>query len=165
MGRGGILGILAILLILTACGGGPRFETDDVTLSVTPEQAAEEPERLEGIRILWGGVIVRAVNQEERTRLEVLAYPLDSEQRPDTETKAGIRFLAEKAGYLETADYAPGRRVTVKGTLQGIREGRIGEAPHTYPVVQVSDLHLWPKAEARRSGPRFHFGIGVIFGN
>ncbi len=164
MGRLPAIPACLLGLMLAACAAGPQFDTADVALSVTPQQAASDFERIKGAGVLWGGVIVNAVNEETLTRLEILAYPLDSRHRPDTDAKAGIRFLAEKAGYLETADYAQGRQVTVKGTAADLRKGRIGDAPHTYPVVRVARIHLWPRAEPRTE-PRFHFGIGVIFGN
>jgi len=159
-----LLPLLALLLLLAGCATTPRFDTSQTAVSVTPEQAVSETSRLEGTRVLWGGAIVSSTNQEETTRLEVLAYPLDDRQRPRTEAKPVRRFLAIKEGYLETADYAQGRWVTLTGPLTGTRAGRVGEAPYTYPVVRVEDIQLWPE-ERRRAEPRFHFGIGVIFGN
>ncbi|KPV40084.1 hypothetical protein AN478_07965 [Thiohalorhabdus denitrificans] len=152
------------ILALAACASTPRFPVDEGVVEVTPREAKRDMPSLEGSQVLWGGVIVNATNLEERTRLEILAYPLDGRQKPDVEADPQGRFLAEAEGYLETADYTPGRRVTVSGTLKGTRKGRIGEAEYTYPVVAVEDKELW--AEDRRSpaGPRFHFGIGVIFG-
>lgn len=159
-----VLAALPILL-LAACAPQPRFDTSEADLSVTPEQAVSQMERLEGTRVLWGGVIVASHNREESTQLEVLGYPLTDRQRPDTDASPQKRFLAIKSGYLETADYAPGRQVTVSGPLTGIRSGRVGKARYSYPVVRIDDSHLWPEAGNRPQGPRFHFGIGVIFGN
>ncbi|MEF8980326.1 Slp family lipoprotein [Thiohalorhabdus sp.] len=153
------------LLLVAACASQPRFDTNDTMLSVTPEDAVADMDRLKGIRVLWGGVIVAAHNREKTTRLEILGYPLNGRQHPVTTESPQRRFLAVKEGYLETADYAQGRRVTVAGTLTGTQSGRVGEATYTYPVVRIEDSHLWPKAESRRQEPRFHFGIGVLFGN
>ncbi|HKJ89162.1 MAG TPA: Slp family lipoprotein, partial [Gammaproteobacteria bacterium] len=74
------------------------------------------------------------------------------------------RFLAVNEGYLETADYAPGRRVTLTGPVTGLKKGLIGKATYTYPVVKVDDIQLWRKEQRYRPEPGFHFGIGVIFG-
>ncbi len=111
-------------------------------------------------------MIVSSTNLENSTRLEVLAYPLDSSQRPDTSANPTGRFLALKQGYLETVDYSPGKRVTVKGTLTRAREGHIGEAEYTYPVVAVDQLYLWPEesaAEQSGTGLNLGIGIGVLF--
>ncbi|HKL77551.1 MAG TPA: Slp/YeaY family lipoprotein [Gammaproteobacteria bacterium] len=158
------LPLFAALLLLAACAGGPRLETTGVMHSVTPAQAAAEFPRLQGTRVLWGGRIVSSRNDPESTRLEVLAYPLDRSQRPRLDSDPQGRFLAVKAGYLETADYAPGRAVTLTGELVATEAGRIGEADYTFPKVRVNQLHLWPERR-RAQEPRFHFGIGVIFGN
>src|ERR671926_144044 len=107
----------AAALTLAACASGPGISTEGVNETVTPRQAVVEIEHLRGEEVLWGGMIVSSTNLENSTRLEVLAYPLDSSQRPDTSANPTGRFLALKQGYLETVDYSPGKRVTVKGTL------------------------------------------------
>ncbi|HKJ71102.1 MAG TPA: Slp family lipoprotein [Gammaproteobacteria bacterium] len=153
----------AAALLLAACAQ-PRFDTNRTALSVTPQKAAADMAHLEGTRVLWGGVIVAAHNRENSTQLEVLGYPLNDRQRPQQDAKPQQRFLAVKDGYLETADYAQGRWITVSGPLTGTRAGRVGEAEYSYPVVRIEDIQLWPK-EQRPNEPRFHFGIGVIFGH
>jgi outer membrane lipoprotein len=158
------LGLVSLLFLLTGCAASPPLETGGVMQSVTPAQAEAEFPRLEGTKVLWGGVIVSSRNLRETTRLEVLAFPLNHRQRPRTEADPLGRFLAEKAGYLETQDYAPGREITLSGTLTATREGKIGEAGYTYPFVRVNQLHLWPEPVSEPES-RFHFGIGVIFGN
>ncbi|MFA9462021.1 Slp family lipoprotein [Thiohalorhabdus methylotrophus] len=151
------------VLALGACAT-PRFPTEQIALDVTPGQAKADMSRLEGTRVLWGGTIVNATNKEDSTRLEILAYPLDGDQRPDLEEPPQGRFLALEEGYLETASYAPGREVTVSGRLTGLREGMIGEAAYSYPVVEVVDIQLWKEDRGSAPGSNFRFGIGVIFG-
>jgi outer membrane lipoprotein len=157
--------IAAFALPLMSCASGPQISTEGVNEAITPRQATAEMESLRGEEVLWGGTIVNSTNLEEATRLEILAYALDSSQRPNTSVEPNGRFLAVEEGYLETMDYSPGRLVTVKGTLIGTREGSIGEAEYTYPVVQIDQLYLWPEEQAvgRGSGINFGFGIGVIF--
>ncbi len=156
--------LLPLCLLLAACASGPRFDTEGVDRSLTPTRAAAEADKLGAVPVLWGGVVIASANLEAATQIEVLAYPLDGEQRPDTSRPPLGRFLILKAGYLETAVYAPGRLLTVRGTLAGTREGRIGETRYTYPVVQPEHLYLWPQDEAIPE-TRLHFGIGIIFHN
>ncbi len=157
---------LLALVLAAGCATSPPLATEGAAVSVTPEQARAGMDRLEGTRVLWGGVVVASTNREETTRLEILAHPLDRRQRPRTQAQSGPRFLAIHQGYLETADFAPGRSVTLTGPLVGLHEGQVGEAPYTYPVVAAEDLHLWPTPEqGRQSPPRFHFGLGVLFGS
>lgn len=154
--------LLLASLLLGACASGPRYPTEGVELALTPRQAVSETAALRGKTILWGGMIINSSNLEEQTRLEVLAYPLDSSQYPQTDSAPLGRFLLIKDGYLETVDFAPGRLVTVRGPLDGTQGGKVGETGYTYPLVRARDLYLWPRAG--RSEPRIHFGVGVMFG-
>lgn len=155
-----------LALLLAGCASkGPGFKTDGVSTGLTPREASTRAADIAGTRVLWGGVIVNSTNLENATQLEVLGYPLDDDQDPRTDAGPTGRFLVIESGYLETADYAPGRRVTVVGPVTGTRQGRIGESVYTYPVVEPDRIHLWPRETAQRqTEPRIHFGVGVIFG-
>lgn len=155
--------LLLSSLLLSACATGPKYPTKGVEMSLTPQQAVTEADMQRGKNVLWGGMIVNSTNLDTRTRLEVLAYPLDSNQRPQIDEQPYGRFLLYKEGYLETVDYAAGRRITVLGRITGIQDGKVDESSYTYPVVEADQLYLWSRKEAS-SEPRVHFGIGVIFG-
>lgn len=153
--------IVMLSLWLTACASGPEFPTQDVNLSLLPQQATA-PDRV-GQRVLWGGLIIATHNLQDHTQLEVLAYPLDSQQRPDTTAQPQGRFLAERSGYLEAVDYASGRLVTLTGTVEKTRAGKIQDSDYTYPVIAVTAIHLWPAGEGQDIEPQVHFGFGFIF--
>lgn len=151
------------LLQLVACATTPPLDTRGTDLRTTVRQAVATPDALRGRKILWAGVIVQAANQHNTTQLEVLAYPLRYNKHPDTDATALGRFLIVQAGYLETVDYAPGRELTVVGTLDGVRHGKVGAADYDYPVVQAQQLRLWPVVARSESNPQLHFGVGVLF--
>lgn len=155
---------LSAALLLSACAATPEFDTRGADLATTPQQAASASEAQTGSRHLWGGIIIASSNLKEATQLEILAYPLDNKQKPDGNKAPLGRFLAREAGYLETAIYAPGRAVTVLGTLREIQHGRIGEAEYSYPVLQIDQLHLWPRP-GEAGDTQIHFGIGVMLHN
>jgi outer membrane lipoprotein len=157
-----VVPLLAILLI--ACATTPEFDITGVDSSITPSRAVNELQTLQGKPVLWGGVIIAGTNLKEATQFEILAYPLDASNRPDTEQTPLGRFLAEQAGYVETTDFAQGRLLTVRGTLKDTRTGRIGETEYTYPLLAIDQLHLWPK-QGDATEPRIQFGIGVMFHN
>lgn len=155
-----VTGLLATLL--TACASKPPLKAEGVEKKLTPAEAASRPAT--GTRVLWGGVIVASKNLKEESQIEVLGFPLNDSQEPQTDEKPLGRFVILQPGYLETADYASGRQITVVGPLAGTREGRIGESDYTYPVVRPDKMHLWAEETYRRAAePRFHFGVGVIF--
>lgn len=158
--------LVVTLVLLAGCATGPRYETAGVATDLVPAEAAASPGVYRDARVIWGGLIVATRNLSDYTELEVLGYPLGSSQRPDTSRNPQGRFLIRKSGYLEEVDYGQGRRVTVTGTLGDNVQGRVGEAPYTYPLVHAQAIHLWP-VETSYGDPsgrtRFNIGVGVIF--
>lgn len=159
------LSVVAIAAV-TGCATTPPLDLTGVDREVTPVQAMAQPGEARGQRVLWGGVIVGSRNLTSGTELEVLAYPLTSAGKPDRNADPTRRFLLTHAGYLEPVDYGPGRLVSAVGKVAGAREGKVGETPYTYPLLEAEQVHLWPRESARRTDPSVHFGVGVgvIFG-
>lgn len=93
--------------------------------------------------VRWGGTIVKVVNDEQGSTLEVVARPLDRAGRPLRNDRSEGRFLADHAGFLDPEIYTPGRDITVLGPLAGTRQGLIGETRYSYPVVRVESLRYW----------------------
>ncbi len=94
--------------------------------------------------VRWGGTIASVENRKGETWLEIVARELDGDGRPrETDVSQG-RFLARITGFLDPAVYAPGREMTVAGTIEGHLTRKIGEYVYTYPVVNVELSHLWP---------------------
>jgi outer membrane lipoprotein len=160
MRRTSLYPLLLLLGLLTACAGGPRFNLDGVDNTLTPSGAVQDMAQARDHVVYWGGSIIATTNLKDSTRIEVLAYPMDSHGLPDLSEPAQGRFILMQSGYLEAADYAPGRLVSVVGKLTQTHSTRIGEAQTVFAVVQVQQLHLWPP-DARRSRTQFHFGVGV----
>lgn len=156
--------LLFAAFFLAACATSPEFDTTGLDASITPQRAVGESQVLQGQPVLWGGVIIASANLKDVTQLEVLAYPLDANQRPLSEQKPLGRFLALQTGYLEISDYAQGRFVTIKGTLSEKHIGRVGEAAYTYPVVTIDKLYLWSIREGYAE-PRIQFGFGLMIHN
>lgn len=159
--------VLLVLSIvgLTACAGTPDFDLTGVDRTLTPARAVTNIDTARNQRVIWGGVIVASRNLKDATQLEVLGYPLTDGGKPKRDDPPQHRFLVTRSGYLETADYASGRTISAVGTVAGTQEGTVGEARYVYPVLEASDLYLWPRDdEYRRTEPQFHFGVGVIFG-
>ncbi len=154
----GFVAIVSVMLLLHGCAK-PPFAAESTFLRLTPAQVLENPDSAQGT-VIWGGVIVSAVNLADRTQFEVLAYPLDSHQRPLTRQKSLGRFLLQSPDYIETTDYSAGREVTAIGSLQGITKGEVGEAKYDYPTITINDVHLWHSDDSHEL-PRFIFGIGI----
>ena len=153
-----------LLAALLLGGCATRFDIGAAEHCITPQQAANNIGLVQNKTIAWGGIIVASRNLASQTQLEILSYPLDEHGRPDREAKAGGRFIALHPGYLELANYAEGRLVTMTGAVSETRAGSVGESRYVYPVLAVKTLFLWPTPEEEANKPQFHFGVGVGIG-
>ncbi len=154
--------LIGWLLLAAGCQSTASLPTAN---GPTPaELSASADPTVKGRRFTWGGTIVSVKNLADRTLLEIMAYPLDRKGRPRTDERPLGRFIADRKGFLEPMNYAPGRRVTVTGPMLGYTDGRVGEAPYRYPALQADKLELWPDIregfeQGRR--PDVHLGIGA----
>ena len=152
-------GLLAMLL-LTACATSPKV-ADNADRGISPSQAGTMEFNQSATPLQWGGVIVETRNLSETTELQILAYPLKSNGRPDVSEPPTGRFIVQQTGYLESVDYRKGRQVTATGNLAEKRKGKVGEANYTFPVLAADELVLWPEESQRKASPRVNFGLGV----
>ena len=160
MKPGKILLLALLVSLLSGCASTPVFDTSTVVKSLTPQSVIAEPADSRGKTALWGGTILDTRNLKDSTRLEVLAYPLDSSQRPLLGSKPLGRFIIHQQGYLEPATYSQGRLISVVGSVGESQSGNVGESAYTYPVINAGQLHLWPPASNQtRTG--FSVGIGI----
>lgn len=157
--------IFQAVVMAVGCQSGGGLRLGDEETAVQPNQVAEAGGFL-GRQVAWGGMLVSADNLRDRTRLEILSFPLDGEGRPQVDEAPGGRFQADYFGFLDPIDYAPGRRLTVRGTLGPMRHGKVGESPYDYPVVEAVEVTLWPEKSSDGGlwPPQLHIGIGVYGG-
>ncbi len=155
--------LLALCLMLSACVS-PPFSSDGVARDVSPLDTLQEETIEVGQRIMWGGVVVSSNNNSEGSQLELLTYPLDYLQRPDANRRSTGRILINSTQYLETLDFATGKRVTAVGEFAGTATGKVGEAEHVFPIMNASDIHLWTADEYYNSVP-VSIGIGISISN
>jgi outer membrane lipoprotein len=149
------------LLLLSACAASP-LKLDGVNRDITPAMVtADHP--YNKLRVVWGGMIVRTTPLKQTTQIEVLAYPVDAYGEPDRQTASLGRFLIVRPGYLEPADFAPGRWVSVVGSIGPSQLGTVGEASYRFPVILPEQLYLWPVSSGSNTQTFFHFGVGIQF--
>lgn len=166
---GSRVAVLGFALFVSSCATGPIELTSPVAKVSVLEFRSQMntdtwPELVNDSEVLWGGIILKTSNQAEQTQIELMAYPLDGRQRPRPHRDAHGRFLINHSGYLDPVDFAPGRAVTVSGSVSEIVVGLVGEAEYTYPTLQAKQLHLWNQ-RTTVSRPAFSFGIGIGIGN
>jgi outer membrane lipoprotein len=151
-----------LFALLSACASDPGDHSGGIDRSLIPRDVASRGEPAIGKRVQWGGVILTTTNLEESTRIEVLAYPLDGDDRPLTGGTPLGRFILEHNGFLEPATYAEGRLITVVGTVTGTQRGQLGDSDYSYPVIAARQPHLWPIGQGDKGiGVGGYIGIGT----
>jgi len=154
--------IAACLVGLAGCQTPPPLSSAGADPALTPAAALAHWPDTRGAGVLWGGAIVQTVPRGEWTEIEVLAFPLGADQRPDTRAPALGRFFLRANGLLEPLDFAPGRLITVRGSVIETGQGTIGQAVYRFPVIAAAQFYLWP-ATPDLVAPVVRFGIGISF--
>ena len=148
-------------MMLSACASTSPFDLKGVNRNLSPALAKSGAD-YQGKTALWGGLIIQSNNLKERSEIEVLSYPLNDLGEPIRSAEAQGRFFIQQSGYLETAQYAPGRWVSALGTVKAPVQGKVGTADYTFPVIESRQLHLWSEAsQSEQSNTQFMFGIGI----
>jgi|SRR6266849_6320110 outer membrane lipoprotein len=156
MWRPSITGAL-VALLATGCASAPfpddRLRGVDRSLTLGALRAAPLAHR--GARVILGGQVIATVPKPGATEIEVLSRRLRGNGVPESGDRSDGRFLVRTAKFLDPAIYAPGRRLTILGTVRGTEERPIGSVPYTYIVVEAEHIKLWPKAEAWVGNPSY----------
>lgn len=152
------------VLALAACAPAPIYQVPPGTVAALPAQVAASPEQYSNGNVVWGGSVIAVRNFPDHSEIEVLAFPLDSSQRPLVNAQAAGRFIAIYPGYVEAFNYPAGALITISGQLRGSRSSAVDQAPYVYPLVGVAQSHVWTPAEMRQGHPDIHFGVGVGVG-
>lgn len=90
----------------------------------------------------FGGKVVAVQNQQGKTRLEIATVPLDSGARPTLGEPSRGRIYADVNGFLDPVDFR-GQLVTVVGPITGAVDGKIGNTPYKFMVMQVTGYKRW----------------------
>ena len=151
-------------LVLAACAPAPIYKTSGAAVTAAPFQVAQSPENFSNREVIWGGRIVQVKVFADHSEIELLAYPLDSSQRPKANDSGNGRFIAVMPGYVEPLDYPSGALMTVDGKLNGSRAGKVGEADYVFPLVSVAQSHVWTAEEMNKGRNNVHFGVGLGVG-
>ena len=156
MWRRSMTGALAALLS-AGCASAP-FPDDTlrgVDRALTLNALRASPAAHRGARVILGGQIIATMPKPGATEIDVLSRRLRDGGAPEGGDRSDGRFLVRTAKFLDPAIYAPGRRLTVLGTVTGAEERPIGTVPYTYVVVEAERLKLWPKEENWVGNPSY----------
>lgn len=143
-----------LALLLSACATTPAALSGGPFPAITPRMAQQRD--TVGERVRWGGVIVSTMPTPKETCIEILSRPLDTQGRPRDTDQTDGRFISCAQGFRDPAVYAPGREVTVIGTLAPSVVRKIGDFDYHYPSLPADVLYLWPKREEYLPPPYYY---------
>ncbi len=146
-----LLGIIASIICLSGCAHVISKDIlTEVDARTTFAELRKNPQAYLKKSVLLGGVIVRTLNKEDGTLLEVYQTEMDRRGRPIKVDISGGRFLAFYKGYLDSEIYRKGRKVTIAGFVQGEQIMKLGEVDYHYPYLIIKELHLWQEEQPLR---------------
>ncbi|MDQ7016280.1 MAG: Slp family lipoprotein [Gammaproteobacteria bacterium] len=143
-------GVVGLLLFLTGCVSPlPKSLQMEPAENPSLHAVLAQTDHYVGSIVRWGGTVASIENGEKETLLEVVERPLAESGRPWRSDRTHGRFLVRVKGFLDPDIYAKGRAVTIKGVVDGEREGEVGEHPYRYVLLHSQVLHLWSKQPGR----------------
>ena len=152
--------VVAVSALLAGCASNQAVEQ----AGPTPDAVTANASYYKGQTVRWGGTIVRTTNRKSTTQIEVLSYPLNSNDRPLTDRPSSGRFVASAKHFLDPADYSPGRHVVVNGIVSGTQRGNVGGSSYSYAVVDAGSVSLMQPASSSQGTTSWpanvHIGIG-----
>ncbi len=145
---------LGAAIWIAGCAAQPPAPLQgSVDTTATPAAVSADWRSFEDRKVRWGGKIVKILVKEDATWVEIMGLPLDSKGKPMQVDASQGRFLVRIEGFLEPEIYAKGRLMSFLGRIAGVRKGKVGERPYTYPVLEAEGYHLWPRGKRRQRPP------------
>lgn len=143
-----LLSTLALLISLAGCASTQDAGGGSDTQAPTFLQVKAAPDSVKGQSVVFGGMVLTARRLKDGTRIEILQLPLDGSMHPGYDlTQSQGRFIALQREFLDPATLPPGTRFTVTGEVSGSITLPLDETDYTYPVIDIKQLHVWPKSE------------------
>ncbi len=147
-----VLLLAAILPLVASCGSViSQSVRDEADRNVTLDMVQTEPATYTGRMVVWGGSIIKTTNLAETTEVEVLETKLSGEDVPTGKETRG-RFIIEARGYLDPVVFTSSRKITVAGTITGVRIDKIGMMDYPYPILSPVEIKLFEDREGEDYG-------------
>src|SRR5487761_1943073 len=121
------------------------------------------PDAYQGRMVIWGGKILKTVNETNGDFVTVLQAPLDAHERPGSTKHSPGRFIVRSAGLLGPEVYRTGAKITVAGELSGTETQKVGNRNYACPVIRLRDVYFW-RPESAGSGTSVYYGVSPVWG-
>lgn len=163
------VGCALISIVLSGCNRYqviPDHLVKQVNEKLSYEQVKDSPETYRGQIVVWGGEVVSAVREDNRTKIEVLQMPLNKDQVPESSKASSQgRFLAldSRQEIIDPAIFEKGSKVTVIGEIEGKSSKSSDLVSSESPVLVIRDMTLWSN-DSMLYPVRPYYGYGGYYG-
>ncbi|PPD38565.1 MAG: hypothetical protein CTY16_20095 [Methylobacter sp.] len=156
--------LFILFLLLNGCSTLPPAISDAPLYDLSYLEAIHHLDKFKNAPVRWGGVIVDVANEQSRSLVQVLAYPLNSQGRPLTDQPYQGRFVITTPEFLDPAVYEKDTSITIAGTLVGDIERTVDKKTLRLPLLTITAMHLWPDYAPNYYGGGFYGGYGPYNG-
>jgi outer membrane lipoprotein len=156
--------LLPICLLLNACSNLPPAIEHAPSYDLTYSEASQNIARYKNAPVRWGGVIIDVENEQTKTLVQVLYYPLDGYGRPELEEANKGRFIIETSEFLDPTVYTAGKEITAAGILKGDDERTIGKKVMRLPLILATTTYLWASYDRYYNGYGYGFDYDPYYG-
>lgn len=157
---------MLLLLFMSGCNRYqvvPDHLAGQVNKELTYEQVKASAEAYQGQVVVWGGEVLNAVQEGDRTKIEVLQMSLNKDHVPEySKASSRGRFFAVDSQHeiIDPAIFEKGSKVTVVGEIRGKSPESSTEASSNVPIISIRDMTLW-SSHTRPSYPYHpYYGYG-----
>lgn len=105
-----------------------------------------------GRMVIWGGRILKTVNETNGGFVYVLQAPLDNQEWPISTRFSQGRFMAWSSAFLDPEVYRKGAKVTIAGLLSGKEVRNVDGNIYAYPAVELRETYFWSQQPAHYTG-------------
>lgn len=145
--------VFSTLLLLIAAGCSryeviPTHLANNINREASYEQIKASPDKYYGQLIVWGGEVLKATRDTNRTVVEILQLPLNNDLTPlDSRTASQGHFLAydNRGEIIDPAILQKGTRVTVVGEVKGVEKTTVDQTTDEYPMLAIRDMTVWDR--------------------
>jgi outer membrane lipoprotein len=160
--------MLALGLILVSLSGCVTYpiakNLQQQAKPLTLSQVVADPDACQGTIVIWGGRIIKTVNDVNRSAVYVLELPLGSDGQPLTYANTSGRFIASSKGILDPEVYKRGELITVAGAIAGLESEPVQNTKYNYPVLDIKQTHLWTVERRDYDNGYYDYPYGYGYG-
>ncbi len=147
-----------LLLFLTGCAHIFSDRANSIVdKNLQFAQLKKDPNAFIGKFVKLGGIIASTKNTRQGSMIEIVEFRLGSDDVPDESSASGGRFLATSPDYLDSMIYKPDSPVALIGEVKGVKSMPLDEIEYTYPVIAISEIHVWKPSELYQYPPPYYY--------